>query len=222
MKAILQDDMEWSIDDLKLVAGMDISFVPNNEEDACVALVVLSYPDLQVVYERYKMVKLTLPYIPTFLAFREVPHLQEVLEELRTEKPELFPQLIMLDGNGLLHPRACGVAIHLGVLTNTITMGVGKTLFFMDGLNDGNVKKEFVKETKKGGDYKLLTGESGRVWGAAFRSTDDSKNPIYVSQGHRISLASCLEIVGKCCKYRIPEPVRLADLNSRTYIKRHF
>ena len=69
-------------------------------------------------------------------------------------------------------------------------------------------------------DSYLLRGESGRVWGAALRSTNDAPNPIFVSVGTGLCLATALRIVIACCRYRIPEPVRLADLNSREYLRK--
>ena len=93
---------------LKLVAGVDISFVKDSPEDACAMICVLSYPRLELVHVQSAMVKLTAPYISGFLAFREAPHLVDLFEALRQERPDLVPQLIMVDGNGLLHPRALG------------------------------------------------------------------------------------------------------------------
>lgn len=93
-KLITQDNLDWNGDDeLKRIGGVDISFVKENEEDACASLVVLSYPDFKVIYQRFEMVKLDLPYISGFLAFREVPFLVKLIEELRTNNPNLLPQV---------------------------------------------------------------------------------------------------------------------------------
>jgi deoxyinosine 3'endonuclease (endonuclease V) len=225
-KLVSNNKIDWSINPkapnaLFLIGGVDISFVKDSDEDACASLIVLSYPDFKIVYEQYKMIKLTLPYIPTFLAFREVPFLVDMIKELKDTQPELMPQLILVDGNGKLHPRGFGLACHLGVLTDIPTIGVGKTLLYVDGLIFKNVRKEFLTKTKRGGDYMELVGKSGAVWGAAFRSTDDTKNPIFVSTGHRIDLKTAIEVVKQSCLYRIPEPVRQADLKSRDYIRKH-
>lgn len=80
-----------------------------------------------MVYEDYQMVKLTQPYIPGFLAFREVPHLLVLLQKLRKNRPDLVPGVIFMDGNGVLHPRGCGVACHFGVVADIPTLGVAKT-----------------------------------------------------------------------------------------------
>jgi deoxyinosine 3'endonuclease (endonuclease V) len=206
---------------LRLVAGVDISFVKNNNVDACASLVVLEYPSLRIVYERYKMVELTLPYISTFLAFREVPFLVDLVQELRVNSPNLVPQAILVDGNGFLHPRGFGLACHLGVLTGLPTIGIGKTLLFVDGVGIELARSIFEENCHKAGDYAPLVGASGTVWGATFKSSDKSAKPIYVSIGHRISLDTACRLTARLCRVRIPEPVRRADLGSREYIRRN-
>ena len=149
---------------------------------------VLEFPSLKVVYEVYEMVKLTKPYIPGFLAFREVPFLLALLQNLRKNRPELVPQVIFMDGNGVLHPRGCGVASHFGVVADIPTLGVAKTyshlihckltlpcrLMYVDGLSIETVKPEFRARALHAGDSMELKGDSGRVWGAAFRGSEDS------------------------------------------------
>jgi len=107
----------------------------------------------------------------------------------------------------------------LGVLADIPTIGCGKTVFSVDGLNKENVRKLCEENLKKGGDYVKLVGKSNRVWGAGFRSNDKTTDPIIVSIGHKISLETAIEIVRKCCKTRVPEPIRQADLKSRAVIK---
>lgn len=80
------------------------------------------------------------PYIPGFLAFREVPILYVLFERLKQKRPDLWPQLVLVDGNGILHQNQCGLACHLGVLIDLPTVGVGKTLFYIDGLTKDRVK----------------------------------------------------------------------------------
>lgn len=200
---------------IKLIGGVDLSFFKGSETDAISSLVILSWPQLDVVYEDYQMVKLEEPYIPEFLAFREVSHLLKLIETLRAKKPELEPQVVLVDGNGALHPRGFGLACHLGVLANIPTVGIGKNLLTVDGLENKNVREMTNEIQGKGGEFRKLVGKSGVTWGAALIPTDDCLNPIYVSVGHRISLETALKIVASCCIYRIPEPVRQADLRSR-------
>uniref|UniRef100_A0A6B2LFK4 Endonuclease V n=1 Tax=Arcella intermedia TaxID=1963864 RepID=A0A6B2LFK4_9EUKA len=204
---------------LKYVAGVDISFVKGNEVDACACLIILTWPELKVVHSSFEMVQLTLPYIPGFLAFREVNFLVKLLDKLKAEKPEIYPQLVFVDGNGYLHPRGFGLACHLGVLTGLPCIGVGKTLMYVDGLEIKGVKQKFKKECLKPGDYSLLVGESSQVWGASLKSTTDCTNPIFVSIGHKVDLDFALKVTKLCCLYRIPEPIRQADLQSRDYLR---
>jgi hypothetical protein len=79
------------------------------------------------VYEDYQMVRLTQPYVPGFLAFREADFLVELLEKLRKNDEKLFPQVVILDGNGILHQQGCGLACHVGVRANVSAIGVAKT-----------------------------------------------------------------------------------------------
>ena len=209
---------------LILIGGVDISFVGDGCDDACAALIVCSYPpesdgSMRVVYEDYEMIVLSEPYLPGFLAFREVPHLVRLLDRLRLRAPQLFPQLLLIDGNGLLHPRGFGLACHLGVLADVPTIGVAKNLHMIDGLDRGWVDARAAASLKRAGESFTLVGNSGTEWGACMRATDASSNPIYVSIGHRISLPTAVSITHACCQHRVPTPVRLADLNSRERIR---
>jgi len=193
--------------------------VKDNNVDACASLVVLTFPEFEVVYAAFEMIELQLPYIPGFLAFREVSFLQKLIEELKKAKPDLFPQLIMVDGNGLLHPRGFGLACHLGVLCGVPTIGIGKTFFCVDGITIEQEKA--LEKTLKAGETAELIGESKAVWGAILRCTETSVKPVFISIGHKISLQSAIYLVKLSCLYRIPEPVRQADQLSREYIRKH-
>ncbi len=103
--------------------------------------------------------------------------------------------MILVDGNGILHTRGFGCASHIGVVLDVPTIGVGKTVFAVDGLTQKGVKELCAQTLHKGGDLVELKGESGKVWGAALRSTDESKNPLIVSVGHRICLETAIQIV---------------------------
>ena len=198
---------------LRFVGGCDISFIKGNEVDALAMVVVLSFPELEVVHEVSAMVKLTAPYIPGFLAFREAPHLVALLERIKAEKPELFPQVLFVDGNGMLHPKGFGLACHLGVLADLPTVGVGKTMMAVDGLYEVWKKKRIAA-----GSHERLVGTSGRVWGAAVAATSSS-NPTFISVGHRVSLDSAVRLTQLVTRTRIPEPVRAADLRSRDLLR---
>ncbi|XP_066877551.1 endonuclease V isoform X25 [Kogia breviceps] len=181
-----------------------------------------------VMYEDCRMVSLTAPYVSGFLAFREVPFLVDAVQQLREKEPRLMPQVLFVDGNGVLHHRASsssapagfGVACHLGVLTDLPCIGVAKKLLQVDGLENNALHKEKIRLLKAGGDSFPLMGGSGTVLGMALKSHDHSTKPLYVSVGHKMSLEAAVRLTHGCCKFRIPEPVRQADIRSRDYIRR--
>ncbi|XP_074870884.1 endonuclease V isoform X5 [Carettochelys insculpta] len=154
------------------------------------------------------MVTVSAPYVAGFLAFREAPFLVEAAQRLQEREPGLRPQVLLIDGNGMLHHRGFGVACHLGVLTDLPCIGVAKNLLQVDGLAKDELHKEQIRDLQTGGDVFPLMGTSGRVLGMALRSCNKSKKPIYVSVGHRTCLESAVRLVLSCCRYRIPEPIR--------------
>ncbi len=89
---------------------------------------------MKVIYEDFERETADYPYIPGFLAFKEIPVYTILFQRLRETKPEVFPQVLLVDGNGILHTRGFGCASHIGVLMNVPSIGVGKTVFAVDGL----------------------------------------------------------------------------------------
>ncbi|KAF9359322.1 hypothetical protein BGX26_012607 [Mortierella sp. AD094] len=238
-----------SAEGLKYIGGVDLSFIVGNNEDAIASLIILSYPELkakcvfscltiilyQVVYENHAKVKLTLPYIAGYLAFREVEPLLGLIQTLRANQPELEPQLILVDGCGILHPRGFGLASHLGLVSNIPTIGCSKNYLVING--DGpilganptelkNIFRDFVATNQDAHGLMPLKGEiTGKVYGAALsaattKSADGAQNPIFVSIGHKVSLETAVAIVRACSLHRVPEPIRQADLKSRSEIKK--
>lgn len=139
----------------------------------------------------------------------------QLFKRLREKQPQLEPELVLVDGNGILHQNQCGLACHLGVLLGLPTIGVGKTLFYIDGLGKEKVKEQCEKEIKEAGDISLLVGDSGKAWGAAVRNTKGAVNPIFVSIGHKIELDIAVKCILKLSDFRVVEPIRLADKKSR-------
>lgn len=224
-KLIEVDQLDFTFDSkvsssLKLIGGMDISASIANPDIAVAALVVCNAETLEVLYEKYEFVTMTQPYVPGFLAFREVDHLLKLINDLRNSKPDLVPQVILIDGNGILHSNRFGLACHLGVLSGIPTIGCGKTVFSVDGISKKGVQSG-AKTMKSAGEYLYLKGVSGAIWGAALRCTTDSTVPIIVSIGHKVSLDTALKIVIGTTKFRVPEPVRIADKRSRVVIKEY-
>ena len=216
------DISEFYKNRIRYIAGLDLSYIKGNEDLACAGLIVLDAADnLKVVYEDIDMVNITQPYVPGYLAFREVPFLVEKLKKLKLNNPSIYPQCVFIDGNGLLHPKRFGLACHLGVLIDTPTIGIAKQLFQVDGLEkNAQFKNEIKEKLKKKGDYIELksNNENRDLLGLCFRTT--AENPIYVSIGHKISWKTCISLLNLIItKYRIPEPTRIADLRTREYIR---
>ncbi|XP_030876400.1 endonuclease V isoform X7 [Leptonychotes weddellii] len=117
-------------------------------------------------------------------------------------------------------PAGFGVACHLGVLTDLPCVGVAKKLLQVDGLENDAQHKEKIRLLRAGGDSFPLIGGSGTVLGMVLKSHKHSSKPLYVSVGHKISLEAAVRLTRGCCRFRIPEPVRQADIRSRDYIRR--
>lgn len=225
-QVVEQDTEQWQktpdFSGLERVAGVDLSFIKGDEVNACAQLVVLSYPQLEVLYEDSTMVALTMPYMAGFLAFRETPSLLEALKRLESKHPELMPQVVFVDGNGLFHYREFGIACHLGVLSGIPCVGVAKNLLQVEGVYKDEEHQSQIAALRKGGDSFPLTASSGKVLGKALRSSEKSSKPVYVSVGHKISLDTAVRLTHSCCRYRVPEPIRQADCRSREYLRIHF
>ncbi|MEM8780415.1 MAG: deoxyribonuclease V [Cyanobacteria bacterium P01_G01_bin.49] len=179
---------------INYVAGVDVGF-QNNDTITQAAVVVLNFPQLELVEIQVASIATTFPYIPGFLSFREIPAILKVLKKLT-----IIPDLILCDGQGIAHPRRLGIASHLGVLIDVPTIGVAKSLF---------VGKHEEIPLEKGNWKPLIDKEE--VIGAVLRSRTNVK-PIYVSIGHKISLPTAINYVMGCLtKYRLPETTRWAD-----------
>jgi len=179
----------------RLIAGVDISG-EKAQGMATAAVVVLSYPELRVVEMEVTQGKIEFPYVPGLLSFRESP-----LTLAACQKLTVTPDLIMVDGQGIAHPRRMGLASHLGLFLNTPTIGCAKSL--LCGSHE-------VPAEKPGSYTEIIDG--GETIGAALRTKPGTK-PIFVSIGHKIDLQSAIRWVLECCRdYRLPEPTRLAHL----------
>lgn len=216
-KLIDTDDDELNY--IKYIGGVDISFDKYDSKVGISALVVCDAKTLEIVYEDYKVVTIDEPYIPGFLAFREVKHLVELVNNLKENHPEYIPQVILVDGNGIFHIKGFGLACHLGVLVDLPTIGCSKTVFAIDGITKKSVEDINYSYLKKKKDSYPLNGNSGIKWGYALKSSDEEdEEPMIISMGHKISQDTALKIVKKTCIYRIPEPIRLSDKISRRLI----
>jgi deoxyribonuclease V len=178
-----------------LVAGCDVSYSRRSTR-LFAGVAVVQLPDLRLVEQRTADCEVAFPYVPGLLSFREVPPLLAALAQVECE-----PDLLMLDGQGLAHPRRFGLACHLGVWLECPTLGCAKSLL----VGEVGALAEIAGSTAP------LT-EKGDVVGMAVRTRPRVK-PIYVSCGHRITLADAVAWTQACVgKYRIPEPTRRAHL----------
>lgn len=177
------------------IAGVDIS-TRKTGELATGAAVVLSYPELRVVETEVVQERLDFPYIPGYLSFREAPIILSALERLT-----ITPDLILVDGQGIAHPRRLGLASHLGLFLDTPTIGCAKSRLCGSHDVPGDEPGEYAE-----------IRDNGQIIGAALRTKHGVK-PVYVSVGHQIDLRSAIDQVMNCCRgYRLPEPIRLAHL----------
>ncbi|MBR2513865.1 MAG: deoxyribonuclease V [Halomonas sp.] len=187
------------IEPVQHIAGVDIGF----EEEGAVtraAVVVLKWeqaaaPYLTVVEQVVHREPTRMPYIPGLLSFREIPAALGAFEKL-----SVTPELVMVDGQGIAHPRRLGVAAHLGLWLDLPTIGIAKSRLY----------GKYGEVGKARGDWVPLTAGS-HVIGAALRSRAKVK-PVFVSPGHRLSLETSLTWVMRCLgRTKLPEPTRLAD-----------
>jgi deoxyribonuclease V len=181
------------------VAGCDSAF---NGDAITSVFVVFSYPELQEIEVVYETSHVTLPYIPGFLAFREIPNLLLTYEKLQRK-----PDLLMVDGQGIMHPRRMGIGAHLGVVLQKPTIGVAKsrlTGFFEEPkMEKGNYSIVYDSPLKK------------EQLGFYLRSKKKVKS-IFVSPGHLCDMTGALKLtLNTLTKYKLPEPTRIADKYSK-------
>jgi deoxyribonuclease V len=182
---------------IELIAGADISF--NKFEPTVYAgIVVLRLPSLEVVEEAGVVGETRFPYVPGLLSFRETPSVLEAWAKLKTE-----PDAIVLDGQGIAHPRRFGIASHLGLLTSRPALGCAKSIL---------VGRHEELGEERGSRAPLVDAKRGDTVGYALR-TKRRVQPVYVSPGHLIDFDSAVELMLACDGgYRVPEPTRRAHL----------
>jgi len=183
---------------LDLIAGIDVGYDIVHKL-AHASIVTMRIAELKPLEQVQAFVPATFPYIPGLLAFREIPAILAALTQLQN-----VPDLLMVDGQGIAHPRRMGIAAHLGVLLNMPSIGVAKSRL--------TGKYEMPGSNK--GDHTSLMDKEEQI-GYVLRSRD-GVNPLFISPGHRVSLSTALEVTQRCLtRYRLPEPTRLADKLSK-------
>lgn len=174
-----------------IVGGVDVSY----DDDTGFSCLTL-FKDGERIDTVTKKSCVEFPYISTYLSFREGPLLIDLIEKV-DEKPDV----IMVDGNGVMHPKGIGLASHVGVLLDLPTIGVAKSKLCGNQVNEINKNK--VQSKVK---------SNGKLIGYALLSSDRAKKPIYVSSGHKVSVETAVKIVKNYCNYKIPEPIRKAHM----------
>ncbi|RLI92548.1 MAG: deoxyribonuclease V [Candidatus Altiarchaeales archaeon] len=187
-KIILEDRLPGKI---KTIAGVDQAFPERDRVRSCI--VVLSFPELNEIERAFSEIETGFPYIPGLLTFREGPSIIEAYKKLRKR-----PDILMIDGHGIAHPRRMGIATHVGILLDIPTVGVAKKKLIGD-----------FKAPERIGEYEPLRYQN-EIIGAVLKSREGC-NPLFISPGYKISLKTGIEVVKKCLKgHKLPEPTRLA------------
>jgi deoxyribonuclease V len=204
---------EDRLPEIKTVAGLDAAFILSGSQAlkrrphsnalreanrAIGGVVVFRFPEMEEIERVHAVVPLRFPYVPGLLSFREIPVLVAALKKLKR-----MPDLVFCDGHGYAHPRRMGLASHLGILLDRPTIGCAKSILI--GTHG--------KLAEKAGSWVALLDEKagGERVGAAVRTREGVK-PVYVSQGHRVSLDSAIRLtLAVTDGVRIPRPTRAAD-----------
>lgn len=190
-------------EDVELVAGCDCAF-DRKSGMAFGAIVLFKFPEMKRLRVIAGHRETRFPYVPGYLSFREL----EVLLDLfaRLENP---PDLVLVDGQGIAHPRRIGLASHLGLFLNVPTIGCAKSRLVGEADEPGEKK----------GEWKPIMFE-GEVVGSLLRTRDKVK-PMFISPGHRMEVDSARDLALACVnKYRMPEPTRIADIEVAKYKRR--
>ncbi len=172
---------------LDVIAGVDVAYPQDEFAHAFGAYIALDARTGEVVEERTVSLSTRFPFIPTYFSYREVPFVQQLLEMVATP-----PSVVLLDGQGILHPVRCGLASHAGVVCDMPTIGVAKSRLY------GTCENGFVVAD---GERRGVTVCSG-----------SARRPLFVSPGHRVSLQSSERIVRQVSRQKNPEPLRLAHM----------
>jgi deoxyribonuclease V len=180
-RKVIEDDR---FGELRYVAGVDVSYA---DDDAFAAMVVYDWTKNRIVERMTMKGKADFPYIPSYLAFREIPVIADLIKD---QKDTIF----LIDGQGVLHPRGLGIASHIGVALDVPTIGVAKSLL------SGTV------EDDKLGESPIRLDDRNR----GYFLRGPGRHPLYVSVGHRVSLGSAVDVCRRFLVEKGPDPMREA------------
>jgi deoxyribonuclease V len=191
LRPLVQQTTSIALDQIRTVAGIDASY----HEVGHAAVVVFSFPDLEIIDQATAIRESVFPYMPGLLSFREGPVVLDALAKLK-QQPDLF----IFDGQGYAHPRRFGLACHLGLYLDRPSIGCAKTRFI----------GTFEEPGPNKGDRTPLLDEDETI-GMVVRTRANTK-PLFISVGHKIDLPTAVEVVLRCVRdYRLPETTRAAD-----------
>ncbi len=191
LRHMLYDAPPVALDSVRTIAGIDASYTTVGRA----AIVVLSYPDLQLVEQVTAVHESVFPYIPGLLSFREGPVVEDAMRKLTVQ-----PDLLMFDGQGYAHPRRMGIACHMGLYLDRPSIGCAKSRLVGRYTDPGPIT----------GDRSPLV-DRGETIGVVLRSKPRT-NPLFISHGYKMTLEDSVAVVLQCLRgYRLPEPTRLAD-----------
>lgn len=183
-------------EDVRLVAGVDVS-IAKDDPVLTAGVVVLEAASLRVVETTVSRLEPPMPYIPGLLSFREIPALIPAIEALSVE-----PDVFLVDGQGIAHPRRMGIAAHLGLVLDRPAIGIAKSRLCGEAAEPGPQRGSWMPLLHRGEEIGRLLRTKERV------------APVIVSPGHRIDMESALAIALQFARgYRLPEPTRLAHLH---------
>lgn len=178
----------------QFIAGADVGFEQSGDITRA-AIAILRYPSMELVEYQIARIATTMPYIPGFLSFRELPALMQAWQQLKQR-----PDIVLVDGQGIAHPRRLGVASHFGLMIDVPTIGVAKSRLFGKFLPLDDVLHS--RQSLYDRDEQI-----GWVWRSKLRC-----NPLFISPGNHIGIESAFFWVEQCMRgYRLPEPTRWAD-----------
>jgi deoxyinosine 3'endonuclease (endonuclease V) len=211
------------IDVVQFVAGCDLTVEGDLMVGCFVVVDVLN--ESKSIYEKCSIVEVDVPYIPGLLCFREGPVVLDCLRGFRVEFPDVRIDVLLVDGCGEWHPRGFGLACYVGLECGIPTIGVSKSFL---NTQSGHTRKQVQVDAQAAcpglGDVMMLHHEIDggiEIDCAVMRTTTSVPfKPIFVSVGHLVCIESAIQIVRQLCRFREPEPLRLADRISREFVRK--
>ena len=210
---------------VKFIAGVDTTYGGESELIGCAALVVFRKDNFALCYHEYYYGDFPIPYCPSYLNRREGNIYLKLFRELE-QSNETKPDVLLVDGNGIIHTRGCGLATYLGIKIEIPTIGISKKPCNV-GYFDSKIYEEKKQQLTKRGQTAPIYNNEKKLVGFLYKSTDID-DPIIINPGQLINPESALEIVKFCCRgHKLPEPIYYADkftriiMNNREILRKY-